>query len=551
MGECEECKAKREESLQRRAASGGVSLAGNAVPSIVHDVLSSPGQPLDVGTRAFMEPRFGHDFSQVRIHTDARAVESAQAVNALAYTVGRNVVFGAGQYAPQTSEGRRLLAHELTHTLQQDNRVQRAVNEPLMTEPDGAAERQAENTATAILRADDFTVTSQETGKIARQPVPAPVVPVATPSTAPTTSYVQSVIDALDRPDPIAGVGDFQDAFRILNGLSMTDMLATLTELNRRGYLDLLLSHSDAAASFNRPRLMAAIHVVKLSGLAPTDIKNEEIIETGNNMSQLPSDQATTLIEYLIDKKVSGAMSSLSREGLLATIAPALYSISLPASVLASITAPIGPGPFTPPGNQPIPFYIGNTAHISIAATYVAEHPGQLVFTNFTPISTILGRLGANSSGLSASDLDMKPDIINIDPAKRHLYEIKPQGAESLATTEANLYIAVFARAGVPIVPGPTTEPGTSGVIPAPGGYYLFESPLPGVIAYQYRRGTFVPVPIPQTNSADEKERSSLRIQLPRLTAPALSAQQQAVLTMEVGTMALIIVMILLSPVGA
>lgn len=92
----------------------------NTAPSIVHDVLNSSGQPLDEGTRAFMEPRFGHDFSQVRIHTDERAVESAEAVNALAYTVGRNVVFGEGQYAPGTYEGQMVLAHELTHVVQQD-----------------------------------------------------------------------------------------------------------------------------------------------------------------------------------------------------------------------------------------------------------------------------------------------------------------------------------------------------------------------------------------------------------------------------------------------
>jgi outer membrane protein OmpA-like peptidoglycan-associated protein len=90
-----------------------------AVPSIVYDVLSSPGQPIDAGTRAFMEPRFGHDFSQVRVHTDAQAAESAQAVDALAYTVGRNIVFGAGQYSPETPAGQQVLAHELTHVAQQ------------------------------------------------------------------------------------------------------------------------------------------------------------------------------------------------------------------------------------------------------------------------------------------------------------------------------------------------------------------------------------------------------------------------------------------------
>ena len=66
-----------------------------------------------------MEPRFGYDFSRVRVHTDARATQSARAVNALAYTVGRDVVFDAGQYAPHTNEGKSLMAHELTHVVQQ------------------------------------------------------------------------------------------------------------------------------------------------------------------------------------------------------------------------------------------------------------------------------------------------------------------------------------------------------------------------------------------------------------------------------------------------
>ena len=112
-GECAECRRKR---LQRRSNGHAEP---SIVPPIVHDVLRSPGQPLDLDTRAFMEPRFGHDFSQVRIHADAKAAESARAVNAQAYTVGRDVVFGAEQHAPRTPGGRRLLAHELTHVLQQ------------------------------------------------------------------------------------------------------------------------------------------------------------------------------------------------------------------------------------------------------------------------------------------------------------------------------------------------------------------------------------------------------------------------------------------------
>jgi uncharacterized protein DUF4157 len=133
-GECEECRKQNQGTLQRAAVNPAPV---NNVPPIVHDVLSSLGQPLDAGTRAFMEPRFGHDFSGVRVHTDEKAADSARAVNALAYTAGRNVVFGPGQYAPDTIAGKRLLAHELTHVVQQvgSNTLQRQMDEEEIPPP--------------------------------------------------------------------------------------------------------------------------------------------------------------------------------------------------------------------------------------------------------------------------------------------------------------------------------------------------------------------------------------------------------------------------------
>ena len=89
------------------------------VPSDIYEVLDSPAQPLDSVTREIMEPRFGYDFRSVRIHTNALAADSARAMNASAYTVGQNVVFAAGNYAPHTATGRSLIAHELTHVVQQ------------------------------------------------------------------------------------------------------------------------------------------------------------------------------------------------------------------------------------------------------------------------------------------------------------------------------------------------------------------------------------------------------------------------------------------------
>lgn len=113
--QCEEEEEERRRKLQRLDTGAGPG----AAPPIVHQVLGALGRPLDGTTRSFMEPRFGHDFSSVRIHADERAAESARSVNALAYTVGRDIVFGAGQYVPNLPAGQKLLAHELTHVVQQ------------------------------------------------------------------------------------------------------------------------------------------------------------------------------------------------------------------------------------------------------------------------------------------------------------------------------------------------------------------------------------------------------------------------------------------------
>lgn len=114
----------RPELLRQRAATRSEP-AG--VPPSAREVLRSAGQPLEPDTRAFMEPRFGRDFSRVRVHTDAWAAESASDANATAFTIGQDLVFAAGAYAPQTSEGKGLLAHELTHAAQQADSSRPAV----------------------------------------------------------------------------------------------------------------------------------------------------------------------------------------------------------------------------------------------------------------------------------------------------------------------------------------------------------------------------------------------------------------------------------------
>ena len=146
-GDCAECERKK---LKRRVA--GHDAAQRHAPPVVGEVLNGPGRPLDDPTRDFMEPRFGHDFSKVRIHTDERAAESARSVGALAYTVGRDVVFGAGRYQPGTAEGRRLLAHELTHVVQggQQGESRPMASSLEVSRPSDPLELEAEETAARV-----------------------------------------------------------------------------------------------------------------------------------------------------------------------------------------------------------------------------------------------------------------------------------------------------------------------------------------------------------------------------------------------------------------
>jgi hypothetical protein len=116
---CRECEEEESHGPLSRKVTGSAVPTKTLAPPIVHEVLRSPGRPLDNATRAFFEPRFGRNFGHVRVHTDDRAAASAASVRALAYTVGNNLVFGAGQYAPDSPKGRQLLAHELTHVQQQ------------------------------------------------------------------------------------------------------------------------------------------------------------------------------------------------------------------------------------------------------------------------------------------------------------------------------------------------------------------------------------------------------------------------------------------------
>jgi hypothetical protein len=179
-GECGECN-KNGQTIQRATGHSELgTLNSGAAPQIVHDVLRSSGQPLDATTRAFMEPRFGHDFSRVRVHTDGPAAESARAVNALAYTVASDVVFADGKYAPQSATGRRILAHELTHVVQQNGPAIQPLRESMeVSDKESVFEKEADAVsdsimnggATSLIRSEAPTLRKQAAMEVELAPV--------------------------------------------------------------------------------------------------------------------------------------------------------------------------------------------------------------------------------------------------------------------------------------------------------------------------------------------------------------------------------------------
>lgn len=193
--QCAACEEEEAQRLRRKAARAPQA-ASAAAPGIVHEVLGTPGQPLDAATRAFFEPRFGTRFADVRIHAGAKADESARSIGALAFTSGHHIVFAEGKFQTGTDAGRRLLAHELAHTVQQGGAV---------------IHRQAGN-----------------------------VAPLADPD-----ALAAEISTLLQTPDPVAGMRT-GEAIEKLGGLDWAQLVSVLRAVRARNPFDLSVIQGEA-----------------------------------------------------------------------------------------------------------------------------------------------------------------------------------------------------------------------------------------------------------------------------------------------------------------
>ena len=184
---CKECE-EEENKVQRKESTGA---ATPAITPAVEQALQSTGQSMDKPTRSFMEERFGYDFSNVQIHNDLLAHQSATDINALAYTNNNHVVFGAGQYQPDTTGGKQLLAHELTHVVQQQSNS-------IQCKTSADAGIQNSNTLSDVVSTQNDTLQKDEIKEKQSERIAS--VPVAGPPDAPSANKPVTVDTVMRMP---------------------------------------------------------------------------------------------------------------------------------------------------------------------------------------------------------------------------------------------------------------------------------------------------------------------------------------------------------------
>jgi len=516
---------------------------------------------------------FGHhDVSGVSAHVGGPAAEASRSVGAEAYATGNHVAFAV---APSLHTA----AHEAAHVVQQRAGVHLkggvgAAGDPHEQHADAVADRVvAGGSVESLLDAYTPSLSPSPPSTLQRKPdaggVAASPTSLSTGTAPAGATGADELAHLLAAPQPQLGS---DPVVTRLERLEMPALLDQLSDAADCGYA--LRLEARIAGS---PRLGAALQAVELARIPRVTAAHPALQRAGAALDQVSLDQQLQILSWMLHRRGVSVEATSLVEGTIATRAnrddagaslDAANSTGAPkgeptlghsvngavASVqntAAGAPAPINPGPWSPPGNQPGGWYVGTAAHTAIAGVYQAAHPADQVFTNTAPIVSILRLLtnlaknpGGGIDALASDELARRPDIANM--SRHHLYEIKPATAQAEAAAQARMYLSLFAKAGIEMTLGSSAEPGTFGALPAPAGVFMFQSPEPGVITYEYRRGRLVPVPVPEREPEPVRERR-WRWELKPLTP----MQKQAIVTTTVGGAMLIILMIILAPLGA
>jgi hypothetical protein len=337
-----------------------------------------------------------------------------------------------------------------------------------------------------------------------------------------------AVVGLLGEPASPSG-DDFFAVIDQLKKLSWPSLTSVLQRLSQSGpglesmtWLELFYERAKGMTGVD-DRVIAATLAYLLAKGGRTLSGEKDVTNSGTLVLLLvrlsPQDQINVLgVLGLKDESAEGAVAMM-------------FAAAMDAGVIVkpALAAAFDFGDWNLPTGQPVPMYMGLAAHAAIAAFYAAEHPApaHYVATNTVPVDAIVTRLvqdfGFAPGQIDANLLKRMPDIFEFSmthalPAPGIVYEIKPWSLAEVALNEAAMYCLALEQAGVPATLGPMGFAGTEGVVPAPNGYFVFETPTQGVIAYQYLRAKPAEIRV--------RDQARARSSKPRVTAESL---QQAI----------------------
>ncbi|MEV3993801.1 DUF4157 domain-containing protein [Streptomyces sp. NPDC049837] len=472
----------REAGVQRTTA---VPTGASALPAEVDDVMRSPGHPLDPDTRAFMEHRFGRDFSEVRVHTDAAAARSARSVQALAYTVGKHIAFSTGAFSPATHEGRRLLAHELTHVTQQTDAHRGAGNqttalwlqrqqlpvktiEQMDSELNAAKSEGRWRDVAAIL--NDMS-DSDLTARVAADRLPKPDRDRLRAAIPEWAHRVRGAVLSVDYKEALAA-RDYKAAAVTVNGFDDAGIRSRLALLDASAVVDFYNAAVEAMSGVSLRRVLDALR------------------DRYQHVSTDPLGTKTMTIVAMMQAAGVDAAAALAFVRLQLGLVPDSTG-EKKAQTTEDVAVDVG-HLLAGTGVIPPQLEAGNLAHSLIGGVYVTLNP--LSFYDL-PIAAYAARLAnlfkaPGSTKDLLMNLNMRPDIVDLK--RLQIYEIKPFTSQALAVAEMRDYItlldgilkqSVF-RPGSPHNRGttmalPFTDQGKSGVL-------IWGCPVPGAILYRF-----------------------------------------------------------------
>jgi hypothetical protein len=342
----------------------------------------------------------------------------------------------------------------------------------------------------------------------------------------------QAVVDLVSRSASPSG-DDFYATMNELKQLNWSDLTPVLERLVADGpsldgmtWLELFYQRMAGMTGVDDRVLAATIAVLLGHGRVIRDAT--DVTKAGSLaeiLLRLPGEDQVKVLERL-------GLRDEAAEGALSILSAAAIQAGLMQSPIAAGAMNFDFGDWDLPGDMPVPYYIGTAAHLAIAAFYRTEHPDpeHYVASNFVPVQSIVDKL-VSDFGFAPGQIDTKylgrmPDIfefstIHLPPGR--VYEIKPWTLAGVAEAKAGMYYTALTQAHIPVVLGEMGFPGTEGFVPAPNGYFLFESPAEGVIAYQYLQAS--PAEI------DARDRARGRKSRRHVTVEALQAAIPVVAT--------------------